>query len=253
MPTPDDTLADELDPVAPQCRPTVDAIQSALDGEAEALAADAHPLTCATCRERVRAALVLLRCWRPRRRRSKCPPGFADRVLVAAWHRTPGSGPPPAAGAALRPGWPAGPPRSCSRCSWSPRGGARAGAEPPNDTFTGVHPAPAARPEPAPAPREKAPPVRIGDEVARPGSRCAARRSRSPTSVAVAPVLLDAFAGAFRPPAGPLPMGEALEPARKSLAELPDAARTGLEPVTGTAQKALDRLLRDVAAVKPRS
>ena len=47
----------------------------------------------------------------------------------------------------------------------------------------------------------------------------------------------------------PPPAGR-LEPARKSLADLPDAARAGLEPVTGTAQKAFARLLRDVGAVQ---
>ena len=43
-----------------------------------------------------------------------------------------------------------------------------------------------------------------------------------------------------------------LGPAGKSLTEIPDAARTGLEPVTGTAQKAFNRLLRDVGAMQPK-
>jgi hypothetical protein len=48
-------------------------------------------------------------------------------------------------------------------------------------------------------------------------------------------------------------MGTALAPARKSLSEIPVAARAGLEPVTDTAEKAFTRFLRDVGSVKPNS
>jgi hypothetical protein len=51
----------------------------------------------------------------------------------------------------------------------------------------------------------------------------------------------------------PDPMNQALEPARKTLAELPSVARTGLEPITGTAEKAFHRFLRDLNSVKPNS
>jgi hypothetical protein len=47
-------------------------------------------------------------------------------------------------------------------------------------------------------------------------------------------------------PPVPTPMAEVVAPAAVSIAELPAAARTGLEPVTGTTQKAFTRLLRDV-------
>jgi hypothetical protein len=43
------------------------------------------------------------------------------------------------------------------------------------------------------------------------------------------------------------------EPARRSLADLPDAARAGLEPVAESAARAFARLVRDVSAVKPKS
>ena len=53
--------------------------------------------------------------------------------------------------------------------------------------------------------------------------------------------------------APPNPMAVVIEPARNSIVELPVAARIGLEPVTGTAEKAFNRFLRDVGAVKPNS
>ena len=53
------------------------------------------------------------------------------------------------------------------------------------------------------------------------------------------------------------PLGGDLKPVSWSLTEVPEAARRGIEPVTGTAQKALSRLRDDVAslhaAAKPKS
>ena len=244
--TPTDAFADEPDPVAPQCRPTADTIQSVLDGDAApaALAADPHPLTCATCRERVRAARVLLAVLTAPADAVAVPAGFTEKVMGdvwGAWHarrrkrvRTAGALVALAAAVLV-----------AAFAIFTPR--------PERPDFVRGLTAPVAPVEEAPAPREKAPAVRIGDEVAKAGQSLREAPQPLAESVAVAPKLLDAFAGAFRGPAGPMPMGEALEPARRSLAELPDAARTGLEPVTGTAQKALDRLLRDVAAVSPKS
>ena len=62
-----------------------------------------------------------------------------------------------------------------------------------------------------------------------------------------APGVLDWFTGTVSLPAGP-PAG--FEPTRDALVELPGAARTGLEPVTSTTQKAFARLLRDVGSVQ---
>ena len=55
----------------------------------------------------------------------------------------------------------------------------------------------------------------------------------------------------LKPPAAPLALD--LGPAGRSLADIPEAAKSGLEPVVGSVQKALDRLLRDVAAMQPKS
>ena len=65
-----------------------------------------------------------------------------------------------------------------------------------------------------------------------------------------APRLLGGLTDAIFKP-GSLTVSADLEPARKSLADLPEAAKSGLEPVTGSAQKAFDRLVRDVTAMQP--
>lgn len=259
MTPPADTF-DESEPVPPQCRATVARIQLALDGEtpAGALDADPHAGACAACRDRVGAARALLSALAAPAEPVAVPAGFADRVLVAV----------------LADAWAAPRPTGVRRRVW--RGAALAGLAAAvlvavfvvlprwdrernrrPDTFADVRPSIVAPPGPpevvAPAPREK-PPVRIGPEVAKAGQ--ALRETPQPIadSVAAAPKLFGAFAAALRVPDEPAgPMGAALEPARRSLADLPDAARTGLAPVTGTAQKAFDRLLRDVAAVKPKS
>jgi hypothetical protein len=62
-----------------------------------------------------------------------------------------------------------------------------------------------------------------------------------------APGVLDWFTGTVSLPAGP---PASFEPTRDALVELPGAARTGLEPVTSTTQKAFARLLRDVSSMQ---
>ena len=99
--------------------------------------------------------------------------------------------------------------------------------------------------EPAPAPREVRP-IRIGDEFARMGSALRGAPKPITDPAALTPDVVAKLAGALsRPAAGP----DAFEPARAALTELPDAARAGLEPVAGTAQKAFSRLVRDVGGV----
>lgn len=257
----DDSLADARDRVAPECRATAGLVQLVLDGAApaESLDSDPHATACATCRGRARAARVLLSVLAIPSEPAAVPTGFADGVL-----------------AALVADGKAESRRLATRHLVAKAAGRAALAAavllavfalvprpaPQTDTFAElapfVAPEPAPVPEPAPAPREKVPappprPMRIGDEVAKAGQALRDTPKPIADSVAVAPKLYEAFASAFRPAAPVAPMGDMLEPARKSLAELPDAARSGLEPVTGTAQKAFDRLLRDVALVKPKS
>jgi hypothetical protein len=94
---------------------------------------------------------------------------------------------------------------------------------------------PPAHPEVAPEPR----PVRIGEELSK--LQHALRGTPKPITepVGTAPQLFAAVTDALTRPAAP---AAGFEPARKSLTELPDAARAGLEPVTGTLQKGLSRL-----------
>ena len=244
---------DDTDPTAPACRATVAEIQRALDGDAspESLDADPHLGACASCRERVRAARVLLSVLATPEPVA-VPAGFTDRVLSAvrddrqahARRRrvAPVAGVLALAAAVLVGAW-------VIANANGPKP-----IEQPKELVQQSAPAPL---EVAPEPRVKAPapeprPINIGNEFAK--AERALRDAPKPLtdSVAFAPKLLDVFTGPFTKPAAP-PMGDALEPARKSIADLPDAARTGLEPVTGTAQKALDRLLRDVTAMKPKS
>ncbi|AWM39029.1 hypothetical protein GobsT_27020 [Gemmata obscuriglobus] len=250
MVTPEPDFDDEhdFDRVTPECRATVEAVQSLLDGEGpDPLDSDPHAGTCAACGERIRAARVLLAVLAARGP-NPVPVGFADRVMnrVRAAER-----------AQFR-----APSRRVSRTAARFALAAavliaafvvatrfpKPGAVGPNDV------AEQPKPELAPETRAKAltpHPIRINDEVAKAGQALRDTPKPFTDSVAAAPKLFEAFATALSHPVEP--MGDVLEPARKSLAELPDAARTGLEPVTGTAQKAFDRLLRDVAAMKPRS
>ena len=235
----------EDEPVPPQCRATVDLIQQVLDGEAgAALDADPHPVACAACRARVRAARVLLDVLAAPGEPVAVPAGFADRVVKEMYAER---------HARTR------------RKSYTYALGALAASlllvagamvvmyfvmpkeQGSKDEF--VKP-PAPPVEVAPPPREKppAPPVRIGDEFAKAGQAFRDAPKPITDSVAAAPKLFDALAGTFKLPAPPPdPM------ANVELPNLPVAARAGLEPVTGTAEKAFNRFLRDVGAVKPNS
>src|SRR5205809_603365 len=84
MPTPHDPTADTA-PVPPECRATVERLQRALDGELNigAVEGGAHATVCAACRERVRAARVLLSVLALPPEPVAVPAGFADRVLAA--------------------------------------------------------------------------------------------------------------------------------------------------------------------------
>lgn len=262
MPKPYDPFDDDSGPVAPECRATVELVQAVLDGEAApaALDADPHAGACATCRERARGARVLLSVLDAPSEPVPVPVDFADRVLRALgraeWAEVRRPAPRRATASAV--GWAAlvvavlvaafivalrPTPKGGTGDTADMAGGAPRRAEP-------------RRPEAAPAPHEKSPdpsPLHIGDEVAKAGQVLRDAPTPIADSVAVAPKLFDAFAEVLARSGPVAPMGDTLEPARKSLAELPAAARRGLEPVTDTAQKAIERLLRDVASVKPSS
>lgn len=245
----------EDEPVPPECRATVDRIQDALDGAGtDALDADPHATACPACRERVRAARVLLSVLAMPSEPVAVPAGFADRVVEAmkaqryarirrrSYAAAIGA---LAAGLLLTVG-----------LAWyfsSPPQQPRFDDMLPRIEQVEVAPAPRAK-EPVPEPAREPRPIRFGDAVANTSQAILDTPKPFADSVAVAPKVLDVLTSPFKLPAPPMdPMGAALEPARKSLAEIPVAARAGLEPVTGTAEKAFARFLRDVGSVKPNS
>jgi hypothetical protein len=100
-----------------------------------------------------------------------------------------------------------------------------------------------------PATPQAATPVRIETELAKAGDAIR-ETSRTITGPAASgSKVFASLANAMVPTDAPVPPD--LEPAQKVLAELPEAARHGLEPVTGSARKGLARLLKDVGAVSP--
>lgn len=227
----------EPDPVPPACGPTVARLQAVLDGgvPVAALDADPHAAGCGACRERARAARLLLSVY-PAAPAVVVPSGFADAVLagVRADRRK---------RAALRVvGAVAGLAAAVALVVWSPWTPAA-----PNK------PELVERPPVVESQPERVPPVRFGEKLAEAGGALKASSKAWAEPVAAAPKLFAALTETVATPAAP-PAPE-VQPVRASLAELPDAARAGLEPVTGSAQKAWKRLLRDVGAVsaKPKS
>jgi len=246
--TPDDLI----DPV---CRPTVDRLQLVLDGELEAnaLDTDSHPGVCAACRERIataRLVLSVLATSEP----VAMPAGMTERLVSAvcedrlaekeARYRRIRRG--SFAGAVIAIA------ASVAFLVWLLESPQQPQAPRLNDPGFFVQ---REAPEVAPAPREvaQAKPLRIGDELTKAGIalRVTPKAVTEPASAAS-----DAFVkltDALTRPISPMP--EELEPARSALADLPDVALTGLEPLTDTAQKAFSRLIRDVntVSVKPKS
>ncbi|QJW92867.1 zf-HC2 domain-containing protein [Frigoriglobus tundricola] len=238
----------------PDCRATVDRLQAVLDGDAppEALETDHHLLVCTTCRERTGAARALLAVLARPAVPTAVPADFSVRVVTA-----------------LR----------AERHARTRRGVYRAAAglavaatvllavfvviaRAPNRDTANHQPAsqgPTTEPSSAPAVREDAPapearPIHLNEAVAH--TEEAIRGAPRPImeSVSAAPKVFDLLTGPLKMPAHPTdPVTAALAPTRKSLAELPGAARAGLEPVTGTAEKAFARFLSDVGSIKPNS
>jgi hypothetical protein len=225
------------------CEPTLELIQAVLDGAAPpaALDADPHPPACAACRDRAADARVLLAALAAPVEPVAVPARFAGSVLTAvradrrARYRqrlvfTVGSGLAVAAAVLV--------------AAWAMN------RTPEQKDFVET-PAPPAPVEVAPAPR----PVRVSAELAKAGD--AFRESSRPFTdpVAAAPKAVAAIAEAMIP-AAVVPMPDDMAPVAVSLADLPAAARTGLEPVAGTTQKAFTRLFRDVgafASARPKS
>ncbi|VTR96529.1 unnamed protein product [Gemmata massiliana] len=251
MQKPDDFT--DAEPAALECRAAVNSIQCALDGDVspDVLDADPHFGACVACRERLRAARVVLAVLATPSEPVTVPVGFADRVLHAVHEdrhtQTRQRIYKVAACAALA--------AVVLLAVFALTNPAQKSEHPPGMWLPDET---AKRPELAPEPRAKAPapppPVHIGTEVAKAGQVLRDAPKPITESVAIAPKLIDVLATPFTKPTPAAPMGmeEVLEPARRSISELPEAARLSLEPMTGTAQKAFSRLLRDAASVNPK-
>ncbi len=250
MAKPDDSVEPELLP--PECHATDRLIQRALDGETPLceLEADPHAAVCRACQQRTRAARAFAVVFATPSAPVAVPADFTDRVVNALQHdrrsdvwrkaaRTTGKAITCAALAAavviaafvMRP--------------TPPRHGTP-------DKLPEL--AKQAGPELAPARHSVPATIRLGDEFAKVEQKFLEVPRPLAESGAAAPKLLAALGSALKLPEAPNhPMPDILAPARRSLAELPVAAQSGLEPVTGTAEKAFKRFLSDMGAVTPRS
>jgi hypothetical protein len=109
--------------------------------------------------------------------------------------------------------------------------------------------------EPAPVPGDVSAPraIKIGDEITRAGLALLDAPKAITDSTTAAPLVIAKVADAF----SAAPAAVDIESPPTAIAAIPDMARAGLEPVTGTAQKAFARLIRDVGSVqisaKPKS
>jgi hypothetical protein len=237
--TPSDPF-DQLRHVLPVCRPTVERLQSVLDGElaADALDADSHPAACAACRERISAARMLISVLAAAAP-TPVPAGMAEGILKAVtedrYYRIrqrayaySGGVAATIAATILLVGWLTNLPNAVPvpLLPYSP------------EIAKGLPTAPEPRP---------AKPLRIGDEFSKAGHALRDVPKSISDSTSAAPELFAAVTDAFtRPMAGVVDM----DPPSSTLSDIPDAARTGLEPVTDTAQKAFTRLIHDVGGMQ---
>jgi hypothetical protein len=228
--------------VPPRCAPLMDRLQLVLDGAmpSSALDIDAHAAGCDACRERIAAARLMLDVLATPAAPST-PPGLTDSILAAVredrYVRIRRRSYAVAGGAAVAIA------ASVLLLTWL--------TSPHRQSIVLDHPmriqdqahvqlnAPV-----APEPRQ----IRLGDEFSRVGQALldTPKAFTSPTTGGPG-VVLGRITDSISLPTG-RPAG--FEPTRDALAELPQAARSGLEPVTSTTQKAFARLVRDVGGVQ---
>ena len=233
------TTRDENPKMPPECALIVDRLQLILDGvlPASALVADAHAASCDACRERIAAARLMLGVLATPTAPS-IPSGLTDSILAAVRedrysrirrrsYAVSGGIAIAIAASVLLLAWFTSQPREPVR----PEG--------PSHLVDQAH----VRPNPSVAPEPR--PVRLGDEFSRVGQALLDTPNPFAGPTAGGSGVLGKLTDSISLPAGP-----GFEPTRDALAELPDAARSGLEPVTSTTQKAFARLLRDVGGVQ---
>lgn len=230
--TRDSLSSDEL--VPPGCRATVERLQRVLDGDlpTSGLDADPHLPACAACRQRVAAARLLLSVLAGPAEAPLPSPATTQRILdaVSEDRRF----------------------RVRRRRVFTVVGGLAVAASVvlvvwlrwSVDSAPDVvnrDPAPE-QPEVAPAPRT----VRIGDQLTKAGWALLETPRPITDSTAAAPEVIARVTDALTR----VTPAVNVESPRAAIAEIPEMARTGLEPVTSTAQKAFARLMRDVGTVR---
>jgi hypothetical protein len=226
----------------PACGLTIELLQRILDGEspAAALDADPHPSLCAACRERIAIARLVQKTLTVPATPS-VPSRLTDSILTAvsedryarirrrSYTIAVGMAAALAASVFLF-GWLNKRPseiRLQSDMPSVPPGFARAQPQPPS----------------APEPHA----VRLGDEFSKVGQALLDTSKPLTEPASKAPSVLGIISHSLTRPDEPT---AAFEPATNALAELPDAARASLEPVTSTTQKAFARLLRDMGGIQ---
>ena len=223
--------------VPPDCRETVDRLQSVLDGDLPVteLDADPHPLSCITCQQRIAAARLLIAVLRTHAVPGTAPTSLTDRILNGvsearrARRRTLAftSALALAAGVAL--------------AVWL--------RSPTVHPDVANHDREVRQPDVAARPQT----IRIGDEFSKAGFALLEAPRSITDSTSAAPEMIAKVTSALTH-AGPAPE---MDSPGAAIAEIPDMARVGLEPLTGTAQKAFSRLMHDVGTVqfstKPKS
>jgi hypothetical protein len=230
-----------ISPVPTDCDRSMDRLQRLLDGElpVSAFDCDPHAASCQVCRERIAAARIVLGTLASSMPATP-PRGLSEAILAAvdedrfAQRRrrsfvVAGAAVIAIAASILVTAWMANP-----------------GVQPEQPPGMANSPDVAKVLPQAPEPR----PARLSEEFARVGQAIMDSSKPITEPVAGAPALLDILGESFALPAGPSP---GFEPARDALAELPAAARTGLEPVTWTTQRAFARLMRDIGTVQVRT
>jgi hypothetical protein len=229
----------EMNPIPRECGPTLERIQSVMDRihPESILAADPHPESCAACRERVTAArLMLVTFAEPKLRAPSL--GFTIAVLEGVKRDR-------IARARLR--------GRVLAASFAAAGIGLAliwGFLADSKNYAN-RPVPTPHPSPLLLDPKPPQPIRMNEQLARAGEALKQSSRTITEPAASAPRVFAALTDSFLK-APTAPVGVDLGPAEKSLTEIPDAARAGLEPVTGTAQKAWNRLLRDVSAMQPK-
>jgi len=232
--------------VSPDCRQTAALLNRVFDNEVplSMLETDSHSVSCQICRERIATAKLVLVAHAAPPETVTANSVLTDRIVAAVLEetRTPShvrsrrrigalTGTLAIAAALLLAVWLQG-----SKVEDGSRTSDHARI---SSTDPIIKPESHAEPSP--------PAVRLGDEINKAEKALLGSSKPITEPAAIAPQVLAKLTDVLTRPSAP---AAELNPARVVLFELPEAARSGLQPVTATTQKAFARLLRDVASVQ---